>query len=105
MVRECGHDVTCPAAKEVIYTLKERAYVEQIEKAFGYASKVLLGFLMEEKELVAHLRCAAASWGEGARGPPEGGRGSRPTRGARPPPVGLVARLRCTASSWGRRSP
>ncbi|KAG5196152.1 hypothetical protein R6Z07M_018064 [Ovis aries] len=56
VVRECGHDVTCPAAKEVIYTLKERAYVEQIEKAFGYASKVLLGFLMEEKELVAHLR-------------------------------------------------
>ncbi|XP_043330992.1 gamma-tubulin complex component 2 isoform X1 [Cervus elaphus] len=56
VVRECGHDVTCPAAKEVIYTLKERAYVEQIEKAFSYASKVLLGFLMEEKELVAHLR-------------------------------------------------
>lgn len=63
VVRECGHDVTCPAAKEVIYTLKERAYVEQIEKAFSYASKVLLGFLMEEKELVAHLRCAASSWG------------------------------------------
>uniref|UniRef100_F6VFC0 Gamma-tubulin complex component n=1 Tax=Macaca mulatta TaxID=9544 RepID=F6VFC0_MACMU len=45
VVRECGHDVTCP-----------RAYVEQIEKAFNYASKVLLDFLMEEKELVAHLR-------------------------------------------------
>lgn len=56
MVRECGHDVTCPVAKEIIYTLKERAYVEQIEKAFNYASKVLLDFLMEEKELVAHLR-------------------------------------------------
>ncbi|EPY85337.1 gamma-tubulin complex component 2 [Camelus ferus] len=55
VVRECGHDVTCPVAKEVIYTLKERAYVEQIEKAFNYASKVLLDFLMEEKELVAHL--------------------------------------------------
>ena len=85
VVRECGHDVTCPAAKEVIYTLKERAYVEQIEKAFGYASKVLLGFLMEEKELVAHLRCVASSWGEGARGPSEvrglllGRRGSQPS--------------------------
>ncbi|XP_059954348.1 gamma-tubulin complex component 2 isoform X2 [Mesoplodon densirostris] len=56
VVRECGHDVTCPVAKEVIYTLKERAYVEQIEKAFNYASKVLLDFLMEEKELVARLR-------------------------------------------------
>ncbi|KAJ7345362.1 hypothetical protein JRQ81_001312 [Phrynocephalus forsythii] len=56
VVRECGHDVTCPVAKEVIYTLKEREYVEQIEKAYHYASKVLLDFLMEEKELVAHLR-------------------------------------------------
>uniref|UniRef100_A0A8C0L6N3 Gamma-tubulin complex component n=1 Tax=Canis lupus dingo TaxID=286419 RepID=A0A8C0L6N3_CANLU len=56
VVRECGHDVTCPVAKEIVYTLKERAYVEQIEKAFNYASKVLLAFLMEEKELVAHLR-------------------------------------------------
>lgn len=56
VVRECGRDVTCPVAKEVIYTLKERAYVEQIEKAYNYASKVLLDFLMEEKELVAHLR-------------------------------------------------
>ncbi|XP_042336111.1 gamma-tubulin complex component 2 isoform X2 [Sceloporus undulatus] len=56
VVRECGHDVSCPVAKEVIYTLKEREYVEQIEKAYNYASKVLLDFLMEEKELVARLR-------------------------------------------------
>nr|XP_033796696.1 gamma-tubulin complex component 2 isoform X2 [Geotrypetes seraphini] len=56
VVRECGRNVTCPVAKEVIYTLKERPYVEQIEKAYNYASKVLLEFLMEEKELVAHLR-------------------------------------------------
>ncbi|MGH0168574.1 UNVERIFIED_CONTAM: hypothetical protein FKN15_055048 [Acipenser sinensis] len=55
-VRECGRDVTCPEAKEILYTLKERAYVEQIEKAYNYASKVLLDFLMEEKELVARLR-------------------------------------------------
>ncbi|MBN3274830.1 GCP2 protein, partial [Polyodon spathula] len=56
VVRECGRDVTCPEAKEILYTLKERAYVEQIEKAYNYASKVLLNFLMEEKELVARLR-------------------------------------------------
>lgn len=56
MVRECGRDVTCPDAKEVLYTLKERAYVEQIEKAYFYASKVLLDFLLEEKELVSRLR-------------------------------------------------
>lgn len=62
VVRECGRDVTCPDAKEVLYTLKERAYVEQIEKAYNYASKVLLDFLMEEKELVSRLR-----WGLMAR--------------------------------------
>ncbi|KAE8283922.1 Gamma-tubulin complex component 2 [Larimichthys crocea] len=56
VVCECGRDVTCPDAKEVLYTLKERAYVEQIEKAYNYASKVLLAFLMEEKELVSRLR-------------------------------------------------
>lgn len=56
VVRECGRDVTCPDGKEVLYTLKERAYVEQIEKAYNYASKVLLNFLMEEKELVSRLR-------------------------------------------------
>ncbi|XP_059802799.1 gamma-tubulin complex component 2 isoform X1 [Hypanus sabinus] len=56
VVRECGRDVTCPDAKEVIYTLKERAYVEQIEKSYNYASKVLLDFLMKEKELLARLR-------------------------------------------------
>ncbi|XP_069467159.1 gamma-tubulin complex component 2 isoform X2 [Ambystoma mexicanum] len=56
VVRECGRDVPCPVAKEILYTLKERAYVEQIEQAYSYASKLLLDFLMEEKELVARLR-------------------------------------------------
>ncbi|XP_004579789.1 gamma-tubulin complex component 2 isoform X1 [Ochotona princeps] len=56
VVRECGRDVTCPVAQEILYTLKERAYVEQIEKAFSYASRVLLDFLMQEQELLAHLR-------------------------------------------------
>ncbi|XP_049646500.1 gamma-tubulin complex component 2 isoform X2 [Suncus etruscus] len=56
VVRECGRDVTCPAATEVVYTLKERAYVEQIEQAFSYASKVLLGFLLQEQALLEHLR-------------------------------------------------
>ncbi len=55
VVRECGRDVTCPDAKEVLYTLRE-SVCEQIEKAYYYASKVLLDFLMEEKELVSRLR-------------------------------------------------
>uniref|UniRef100_UPI00358F45C9 gamma-tubulin complex component 2 isoform X2 n=1 Tax=Myxine glutinosa TaxID=7769 RepID=UPI00358F45C9 len=57
VVQECGQDVSFPAASEVVYTLKERAYVEQIEAAYSYASHVLLTFMLEEKELLTRLRC------------------------------------------------
>eukprot|EP00058_Branchiostoma_floridae_P003856 XP_002589344.1 hypothetical protein BRAFLDRAFT_77796 [Branchiostoma floridae] len=56
VIRQCGRDVKCPAAEEIVYTLKERRYVEQIERAYNYASRVLLDLLMEEKELMARLR-------------------------------------------------
>ncbi|XP_064628663.1 gamma-tubulin complex component 2-like isoform X2 [Lineus longissimus] len=56
VVRQCGQDVTCPHAEEIVYTIKERQYVDHIEKAYFYASKVLLSLLMEEKELMARLR-------------------------------------------------
>jgi gamma-tubulin complex component 2 len=51
-----GRDVKCPDAQEIIYTNKERQYVEHIEKAYSYASKLLLDLLIEEKELMARLR-------------------------------------------------
>ena len=47
----------CPDAEEIIYTLREREYVEKIEKAYNYASKFLLELMMDEKELMARLRC------------------------------------------------
>lgn len=56
VVRLCGRDVQCPSAEEILYTLKERKYYEQIEKAYSYASKLLLNLLMEENELLARLR-------------------------------------------------
>ena len=51
-----GRDVRCPHAEEMVYTIKERQYFEHIEKAYRYASKLLLDLLMEEKELMARLR-------------------------------------------------
>jgi gamma-tubulin complex component 2 len=51
-----GRDVKCPDAQEIIYTNKERQYVEHIEKAYSYASKLLLDLLIGEKELMARLR-------------------------------------------------
>ena len=52
-----GRNVQCPDAEEIIYTLREREYVEKIEKAYNYASKFLLDLMMDEKELMARLRC------------------------------------------------
>ncbi|XP_060602983.1 gamma-tubulin complex component 2-like [Ruditapes philippinarum] len=56
VVRQCGRDVKCPNAEEVVYTLKEKKYFEQIERAYSYASKLLLDLLIEEKELLARIR-------------------------------------------------
>ncbi|XP_030831245.1 gamma-tubulin complex component 2 [Strongylocentrotus purpuratus] len=55
VVRQCGHDPRCPNAEEILYTLKERQYVDQIDKAYQYASKLLLQLLMDERELVQRL--------------------------------------------------
>ena len=51
-----GRDVKCPNAEEVVYTLKEKRYYDQIEKAYSYASKLLLDLLIDEKELLARIR-------------------------------------------------
>ena len=46
----------CPNAEEVVYTLKEKKYYDQIEKAYSYASRLLLDLLIDEKELLARIR-------------------------------------------------
>ncbi|XP_060079665.1 gamma-tubulin complex component 2-like isoform X1 [Ylistrum balloti] len=56
VIRLCGRDIKCPSAEEIVYTLKDRRYTEQIEGAYNYASKVLLELLMEEKQLMARIR-------------------------------------------------
>ncbi|XP_059166589.1 gamma-tubulin complex component 2-like isoform X2 [Physella acuta] len=56
VVRQCGRDVKCPFAEELVYTVKERRYYDQIERAYSYASRLLLTLLLEEKELMARLK-------------------------------------------------
>ena len=51
-----GCDVKCPCAEEIVYSIKERQYYDQIEKAYNFASRLLLDLLMEEKELRARFR-------------------------------------------------
>uniref|UniRef100_A0A2C9LH46 Gamma-tubulin complex component n=1 Tax=Biomphalaria glabrata TaxID=6526 RepID=A0A2C9LH46_BIOGL len=54
--RLAGRDVNCPFAEELVYTVKERRYYDQIERAYSYASQLLLTLLMEEKQLLARLK-------------------------------------------------
>lgn len=56
VIRQCGQNVQCPNADEIIYTLNEREYVEKIEKAYSYASKTLLDLLMDDRALMDRLR-------------------------------------------------
>jgi len=56
VIRNCGRDVICPHATELGYSLHSRQLTEQIEKAYEYASKLLLDLLLSEKALIARLK-------------------------------------------------
>jgi len=56
VIRQCGLAISCPHAQEIVYCLKERDYVEHIEKAYDYASQTLLDLLLREKKLLHRLR-------------------------------------------------
>ena len=56
VIRNCGRDVICPHASELAYSLHSRNLTEQIEKAYDYASKLLLDLLMTEKALLSRLK-------------------------------------------------
>ena len=56
VIRNCGRDVVCPHASELAYSLHSRHLTEQIEKAYDYASKLLLDLLMSEKALLSRLK-------------------------------------------------
>ena len=51
-----GRDVQCPNAEEMVYTVKERLYFEQIETAYNYASYLLLDLMLQKNELISRLR-------------------------------------------------
>ena len=50
-----GYNVSSPDAVSIVYTLKERRYVEQVECAYHYASRYLLQLLTTEHQLMAHI--------------------------------------------------
>jgi Spc97 / Spc98 family. len=59
-VDAAGKNVKSPQAEQIVYTLKERQYVDAIEKAYHFASKTLLQLLMQENDLMGRLRYAIA---------------------------------------------
>ena len=56
MSHSTGRDVRCPSAEEMVYTIKERHYFDQIERAYSYASRLVLDLLMSEHKLVSRLK-------------------------------------------------
>ena len=55
VIRECGREVSFPKAKTIQYSVQERSYVEQIEKAHVYASKQLLEMMIRDQDLFGYL--------------------------------------------------
>jgi hypothetical protein len=51
-----GKNLKYPHGEEIVYTIKERQYVEAIEKAYHFASETLLNLLMQENDLLGRLR-------------------------------------------------
>nr|XP_039253451.1 gamma-tubulin complex component 2-like [Styela clava] len=56
VVRECGKQVHCPGAREIVYNMNKKEYVQQIEEAHNYASQLLLDLLMQEHNLKWRLK-------------------------------------------------
>ena len=45
-----------PEAPSLVYSPRERHYVDAIDRAYAYSSKTLLRLLMDEKDLMGRLR-------------------------------------------------
>ncbi|KAJ8868461.1 hypothetical protein PR048_029989 [Dryococelus australis] len=56
VIRQCGKNVKMPQDLNIVYTIKERRYIEAINSAYLFASKTLLQLLMEENDLLGRLR-------------------------------------------------
>lgn len=56
VIRECQLKVVNPHRAAITYTLQERDYIEKIETAYTYSSRILLDMLLDEQNLLARLR-------------------------------------------------
>jgi len=56
VVHECGKTIESCDAREIVYDSTKKEFIDQIEKAHEYASKLLLDLLLEEYHLTSRLR-------------------------------------------------
>ncbi|CAG2115806.1 unnamed protein product, partial [Medioppia subpectinata] len=57
VIRNCGRKISRPHSPEPLaYTTEERAYIENIESAYKFASKELLHLLVDESDLIGRLK-------------------------------------------------
>ncbi|KAK1936623.1 Gamma-tubulin complex component 2 [Phytophthora citrophthora] len=53
--RTCNRQVDCPFAGEIVFSSSESVYEELIDKAHGFASRILLDLFMRENDLQSRL--------------------------------------------------
>ncbi|XP_037070798.1 LOW QUALITY PROTEIN: gamma-tubulin complex component 2-like [Pollicipes pollicipes] len=56
VIRQCDESLRCPVAPSLVYSPREKHYVNAIDCAYAYSSKTLLRLLMEDKDLMGRLR-------------------------------------------------
>ncbi|XP_043228485.1 gamma-tubulin complex component 2-like [Amphibalanus amphitrite] len=56
VIRQCDENLRCPEAPTLVYSPRERHYVDAIDRAYAYSSKTLLRLLMDAKDLMGRLR-------------------------------------------------
>jgi len=56
VIRECNRFVANPHQSKITYTHQEREFMEKIEAAYSFSSKLLLDMLLEEEQLMARLK-------------------------------------------------
>lgn len=56
VIQQCGYDIKFPTTERMVYSSEQHQYIEQTEKAYNYASKMLLKMLMDDCDLMGRLR-------------------------------------------------
>ena len=55
VIKECGLELNVPNAEELVYSLNDRKYIDQIDQACQHSSRLLIDLLIKEKDIIGRL--------------------------------------------------